>query len=89
MYRGLIIIELEVPLLRSPREPQSLPGSMDVEFAELSDRGQVREGNEDYLGHVAPEAPQRVRSHGWLFVLADGVGGQDVAKSPRVRRLSP
>ena len=50
---------------------------MDVEFAELSDRGQVREGNEDFLGHTSPEAPQRVRSHGWLFVLADGVGGQD------------
>jgi PPM family protein phosphatase len=50
---------------------------MDVEFAELSDLGRVREGNEDYLGHAVPEAPQRVRSHGWLFVLADGVGGQD------------
>jgi protein phosphatase len=50
---------------------------MDVEFAELSDRGQVREGNEDAVGHAVPEAPQRVRSHGWLFVLADGVGGQE------------
>jgi serine/threonine protein phosphatase PrpC len=50
---------------------------MDVEFFELSDLGKVREGNEDYFGHAAPDAPGRVRSHGWLFVLADGVGGQD------------
>jgi serine/threonine protein phosphatase PrpC len=50
---------------------------MEVEFAELSDLGRVRAGNEDYLGHVLPDGAQRVRSHGWLFVLADGVGGHD------------
>jgi protein phosphatase len=50
---------------------------MDVEFVELSDLGKVREGNEDYFGHAAPDVATRVRSHGWLFVLADGVGGQD------------
>ena len=50
---------------------------MDVEFAELSDLGRVRPGNEDYFGHALPEGAQRVRSHGWLFVLADGVGGQE------------
>jgi protein phosphatase len=50
---------------------------MDAEFFELSDLGKVREGNEDYFGHFVPDAPGRVRSHGWLFVLADGVGGQD------------
>src|ERR1700680_1390524 len=32
--------------------------------------------NEDYLGWVAPGTPERARSHGWLFALADGVGGQ-------------
>jgi protein phosphatase len=50
---------------------------MDVEFVELSDLGRVRQGNEDYLGHAAPAETSRIRSHGWLFVLADGVGGQD------------
>jgi PPM family protein phosphatase len=53
---------------------------MDVEFAELSDLGRVRQGNEDYLGHAAPDAEPRIRSHGWLFVLADGVGGQDLGE---------
>lgn len=49
---------------------------LDLEFAQLSDPGRVREHNEDYLGHVLPATPGRARTHGWLFVLADGVGGQ-------------
>lgn len=50
---------------------------LDVEFAELSDPGRVREHNEDFLGHVLPASPAEARSHGWLFTLADGVGGQE------------
>ncbi|HXZ13016.1 MAG TPA: protein phosphatase 2C domain-containing protein [Candidatus Sulfotelmatobacter sp.] len=49
---------------------------LDLEFAELSDVGRVRARNEDYVGHVVPGSPARARSHGWLFALADGVGGQ-------------
>ena len=49
---------------------------LDVEFAQLSDPGRVRKQNEDYLGNVLSETPAQARSHGWLFVLADGVGGQ-------------
>ncbi|HLY60485.1 MAG TPA: protein phosphatase 2C domain-containing protein [Terriglobia bacterium] len=48
---------------------------LDLEFAQLSDPGKVRTQNEDYLGHVIPDSPAQVRSHGWLFALADGVGG--------------
>ncbi len=51
--------------------------SLELEFAELSDLGRVREQNEDYLGHAIPLTPPEARTHGWLFVLADGVGGQD------------
>ena len=54
--------------------------SMDVEFTQLSDRGQVREGNEDYLGYVQAATPERARTHGWLFALADGVGGHDLGE---------
>jgi serine/threonine protein phosphatase PrpC len=53
---------------------------MDVEFAELSDVGRVRKGNEDYLGHAAPAAPEDARARGWLFALADGVGGHDLGE---------
>ena len=49
---------------------------LDIEFAELSDPGRVRTRNEDYIGHVLPASPSQARSHGWLFALADGVGGQ-------------
>jgi serine/threonine protein phosphatase PrpC len=51
--------------------------SLDVEFAFLSDPGRQRDHNEDYLGHVAPATPARARTQGWLFVLADGVGGSE------------
>jgi len=51
--------------------------ALDVEFAYLSDPGKLREHNEDYLGHVLPASPASARSHGWFFVLADGVGGTE------------
>lgn len=49
---------------------------LDVEFTQLSDPGTKREHNEDYLGYVLPYMPEQLRSHGCIFVLADGVGGQ-------------
>jgi len=54
--------------------------NMDLEFAQISDLGRVRTGNEDYLGSVQPDSPERVRSHGWLFAVADGVGGHDLGE---------
>ncbi len=59
----------------SPSRGQPSGLALDVEFAQLSDVGKQREHNEDYLGHVAPSSPAHARTHGWLFVLADGVGG--------------
>jgi len=53
---------------------------LELEFAQLSDPGLVRGHNEDFLGHLVPDTPERVRSHGWLFALADGVGGQDLGE---------
>ena len=50
---------------------------LEVEFVEVSDVGKVRGHNEDYIGRVVPATPAKSRSHGWLFALADGVGGQD------------
>ena len=48
---------------------------LELEFSEKSDRGLKREGNEDFLGHVLATTPAQVRDQGWLFVLADGMGG--------------
>lgn len=50
---------------------------LDLEFAELSDSGLSRHHNEDFLGHFVPSTPAQVQSQGWLFALADGVGGQE------------
>src|ERR1039457_6894240 len=53
---------------------------LDLEFAQASDCGRVRDHNEDYLGYVLPEAPEQEQTHGWLFALADGVGGQQLGE---------
>ena len=50
---------------------------LELEFAALSDVGKVREHNEDFVGHAAPASPDHARERGWLFALADGVGGHD------------
>ena len=50
---------------------------LDLEYAQASDCGRVRDHNEDYLGCALPEVPEREQTHGWLFALADGVGGQE------------
>jgi protein phosphatase len=50
---------------------------LELEFAELTDPGLVRTGNEDFVGHVLPATPAQVRDQGWLFALADGMGGHE------------
>jgi serine/threonine protein phosphatase PrpC len=50
---------------------------LELEFAELTDPGLTRDHNEDFLGHVIPSSPAQVQSQGWLFALADGVGGME------------
>jgi protein phosphatase len=50
---------------------------LDLEFAELSDVGRVRDHNEDALGHVLPTGPEQVQSQGWFFAMADGMGGHE------------
>jgi serine/threonine protein phosphatase PrpC len=53
---------------------------LDLEFAELSHPGKIREHNEDFVGHVAPATQDEAKGRGWLFALADGVGGQDMGE---------
>jgi serine/threonine protein phosphatase PrpC len=49
--------------------------SMKFIYAAASDRGSVRERNEDYYGIFVPETDELVRSLGVLAVVADGMGG--------------
>ena len=50
---------------------------LELEFAELTDPGLTRGHNEDCVGHFAPTSPAQIQSQGFLFALADGVGGQE------------
>jgi serine/threonine protein phosphatase PrpC len=60
---------------RSGGQPSN--SALDIEFAQHSDPGKQRGHNEDYLGQAVPDTPAQARSRGWLFVLADGVGGSE------------
>ncbi len=50
---------------------------LDIDFAEISDCGPVRKNNEDFIGHALPSNPQQARNRGWIFTIADGVGGRE------------
>jgi PPM family protein phosphatase len=74
VYRGQRLARGEtIPAAHPPFEDSML----EIDFAELSDTGRVRLENEDCVGHVAPDTSEQARSHGWLFAVADGVGGHE------------
>jgi protein phosphatase len=68
---------MRIDTTAASRMPRSRSTTLEIEFAQLTDVGRVRSGNEDYIGHFDPETPAEARARGWLFVLADGVGGRD------------
>ena len=53
---------------------------LDVIFGQASDVGKVRAINEDSMGAFVPKSRQEARSLGWMFVVADGVGGMDLGE---------
>jgi PPM family protein phosphatase len=53
---------------------------LDVQFGQASDPGKVRRNNEDAVGSFIPSSRQQARSHGYLFAVADGVGGLDLGE---------
>src|SRR5215469_4004003 len=61
---------------RSSPSPSST-SMLNLEFAQISDVGRVRDHNEDYFGHALPASETEGRTHGWLFAVADGVGGEE------------
>ena len=50
---------------------------LDVVFGQATDAGKVRTSNEDSAGCFVPNSRHQARSHGYLFTVADGVGGMD------------
>jgi serine/threonine protein phosphatase PrpC len=57
--------------------PSPVSSMLSLEYAQLSDVGLVRDHNEDYSGHISPSSETEGRTYGWLFVVADGVGGEE------------
>ena len=53
---------------------------LDLQFGQASDFGKVRTNNEDAMGSFIPSSRQQARSHGYLFAVADGVGGSDLGE---------
>jgi len=46
----------------------------------LTDRGRVRDHNEDFIACQEPTTPEESTQNGWLYILADGVGGTDAGE---------
>ncbi len=60
--------------------PYAAAHMLDVQFGQASDLGKVRTNNEDAMGFFIPASRHQVRSHGYLFAVADGVGGFDLGE---------
>jgi serine/threonine protein phosphatase PrpC len=61
---------------------------LDVQFGGASDFGKVRTNNEDALGSFIPSSRHQARSHGYLFAVADGVGGMDLGEVASATAIS-
>src|ERR1700739_4579721 len=61
---------------------------LDVVFGQASDPGKIRTNNEDAMGSFIPNSRHQARSHGYLFVVADGVGGLDLGEIASATAIS-
>jgi PPM family protein phosphatase len=61
---------------------------LDVQFGQASDPGKVRTNNEDSMGAFIPSSRQQTRTHGYLFAVADGVGGLDLGEVASATAIS-
>ncbi len=53
---------------------------LDVLFGHASDPGKFQANNQDSVGAFIPSSHHQARSHGYLFAVADGVGGLDLGE---------
>ena len=61
---------------------------LDLQFGQASDFGKVRTNNEDAMGSFIPASRHQARSHGFLFAVADGVGGLDLGEVASATAIS-
>ncbi len=51
-----------------------------VHASQLTDVGRVRSHNEDFMGCLVPSSAEERLEHGWLYIVADGVGGAEAGE---------
>jgi PPM family protein phosphatase len=61
---------------------------LEVQFGQASDFGKVRTNNEDAMGSFIPASRQQAQTHGYLFAVADGVGGMDLGEVASATAMS-
>ncbi|MGA3264595.1 MAG: protein phosphatase 2C domain-containing protein [Terracidiphilus sp.] len=61
---------------------------LDLQFGQASDFGKVRANNEDAMGSFIPASRHQARTHGYLFAVADGVGGLDLGEVASATAIS-
>jgi protein phosphatase len=61
---------------------------LDLQFGQASDFGKVRTNNEDAMGYFIPASRHQARTHGYLFAVADGVGGMDLGEVASATAIS-
>src|SRR6202789_4655976 len=61
---------------------------LEVQFGQATDFGKVRTNNEDSMGAFIPASRQQARTHGYLFAVADGVGGMDLGEVASATAIS-
>lgn len=64
-----------VPLIDEKRS--SGQRMLEIHYGQASHPGKIHPNNEDAVGSYIPPTRSQVRSHGYLFALADGVGSSD------------
>ena len=67
---------------------EAAPPMLEVQFGQASDFGKVRTNNEDAMGSFIPASRQQARTHGYLFAVADGVGGMDLGEVASATAIS-
>jgi serine/threonine protein phosphatase PrpC len=60
---------------------------LEIDFGQATHPGKLRANNEDATGLFVPRSRQEARARGWLFVLADGVGGLEMGEVASARTV--
>jgi len=55
-------------------------GTGHIDASMRTDQGRVRDHNEDYIASCEPTDASDASKNGWLYILADGVGGADAGE---------